>query len=79
MKAYTVELTQEAARSCRAKPTAKLALTLLSMKSGDYIEIVGEDFVYPMVSVLSILRAEGLEIIKQEYDGLIYRILAKKP
>ncbi|MCE4600191.1 MAG: hypothetical protein F7C38_01310 [Desulfurococcales archaeon] len=79
MKAYTLKLTVEEAQSCRTKPAARLALLLLEMKEGDYLEVEGEDMYYPYRNVKSILTASGLEIVEEEYDGLTYKIVARKP
>ena len=79
MTVYTLKLTIEESKSCRTKPAARLALALLTMKSGDVLEIEGEDLYYPYRNVKSILIASRLEIVNDEYDGVTYRIIARKP
>ncbi len=78
MAVYKLELTLESAKSCRTKPAARLALALLTMKSGDKLEIEGEDMYYSYKQVKDIILASGLEIENDEYDGLTYRIVAVK-
>ncbi|MEB3760620.1 MAG: hypothetical protein GSR81_07235 [Desulfurococcales archaeon] len=78
MLTYEVELTLEAARSCKDKPTAKLLVTLLAMDPGDTLVVTGEDLYYPYQKLLKLLEAQGFEILEKDYDGLTYKIKACK-
>ncbi|MCE4625413.1 MAG: hypothetical protein F7C35_06070 [Desulfurococcales archaeon] len=79
MAEYKLELTIEASKSCTENPSARLSLILLEMKSGDKLEVVGEDLYFRYDMLKEILIAQGLEIVEDEYDGLTYRIVAVKP
>lgn len=75
---YGVELTEEAYRSCRRKPSAILYAVLLTMKEGDELEVVGEELLYPMDQVVRLLREAGLRVLEAESDGVEYRVRAVK-
>ena len=77
-KSYKVELMQEAYRSCRDKPSAKLLLAILAMDSGDVVEIVGEEYFYSSDKGRFILEESGLRVSVFESDGVYYRIVAVK-
>ncbi len=78
MLTYKVELTLQAAKSCKDKPIAKLLITLLAMEPGDELIIIGEDMYYPLNKLLTTLETYNLEIIEKEYDGLTYTIKCRK-
>ncbi len=71
-----IELTVEAYKSCREKPSAKLLQAILTMKPGEVLEIVGEEYAYPSSKVKTILEEAGYMIEYFETDGLYYTIRA---
>ncbi|MEB3760105.1 MAG: hypothetical protein GSR72_03970 [Desulfurococcales archaeon] len=78
-KGYRVELTATAASTCTENPRVRLSNILLSMKSGDVVEIVGEETYYPYNKLVSILKGSGLVMRSESYDGLTYTVVAEKP
>lgn len=76
---YRVELTQEAYKSCRAKPTARLLEAILSMKPGDRLVVEGEEFTVPSRQVVGVVEESGLRVEEYETDGILYRVVASKP
>jgi len=73
-----VELTLEAFKSCREKPSAVLLSRIMEMKPGEELEIMGEEEVFPLRLLQRMLDAEGVEIVSKESDGLTYKVIARK-
>ncbi len=75
-----IELTAEAFKSCREKPQYKFLVEVSSAKPGARIEVVGEDAILSLDTVLAILEDEGFEYEILERDDLLgtYRLIAVK-
>jgi len=72
----TIELTEEAFRSCREKPTFKLIAALTEADKGEEIAVVGEDQIMRYEVLLDILTQEGFEIIEKNRGPGRYRVRA---
>ena len=64
---------------CRLSPGAVLMATLLGMASGDRLVVEGVEYYMRHGRLLEILRAEGLTIVEDRFDGASYRVEAVKP
>ncbi len=74
--ARLIELTVEAFKSCREKPTFKLIAALTETGKGDEIIVVGEDQIMRYEVLLDILAQEGFEIVEKERGPGRYRVKA---
>ncbi len=73
-----VLLTSEAYKSCFAKPSARFLSTILSLEKGDVIEVKGDEIFYPLERVRRTLQEAGFRILREEYDGVEYTIIAER-
>ncbi|MCE4621615.1 MAG: hypothetical protein F7B95_04180 [Desulfurococcales archaeon] len=73
-----VELTLEAFKSCREKPSTVLLTKIMEMSAGEEIEIVGEEEVFPLKLLERLLDAEGVDVLEKDSDGITYRVKGKK-
>ena len=75
-----LELTREAFKSCREKPQFKLLEALYDSKTGDELEIEGEDAIVKLDTLLAMLEDEGFEYSVVERDDIIgyYVVEARK-
>ena len=71
-------LTSEAYKSCFAKPSARFLSTILSLEKGDVIEVKGDEIFYPLERVRRTLQEAGFRILREEYDGVEYTIIAER-
>lgn len=74
--AKMIELTEEAFRSCREKPTFKLIAALTEAGKGEEIVVVGEDQIMRYEVLLDILTQEGFEVVEKEREPGRYRVRA---
>jgi len=74
--AKVIELTEEAFRSCREKPTFKLIATLTEAGMGEEIVVVGEDQIMRYEVLLDILAQEGFEVVEKGRGLGRYRVRA---
>ncbi len=73
-----VLLTSEAYKSCFAKPSARFLSTILSLEKGDVIEVKGDEIFYPLERVRRTLQEAGFRILREDYDGVEYTIVAER-
>lgn len=71
-----IELTEEAFRSCREKPTFKLIAVLAEAGEGEEIVVVGEDQIMQYDVLRDILAQEGFKIIEAVRGPGRYRVRA---
>ncbi len=74
--ATIIELTEEAFRSCREKPTFKLIAALTEAGEGEEIVVVGEDQIMRYDVLLDILEQEGFRVVERERGPVRYRVRA---
>ena len=80
MAVKVIELTEEAFKGCRDKPHYKFMVEVAEAEKGDIIEVVGEDVILSLDTVISVLEDEGFEYEILERDDLLgtYRLKAVK-
>lgn len=76
--AKKVELTREAWKTCKDKPSVRLMTTLDEASPGEEIVIVGEEDFAPFNIVYSILERMGFEVLDVEDDGYYYKLRVAK-
>jgi len=74
--AKIIELTEEAFKSCREKPTFKLITALMEKGRGEEIIVEGEDQIMRYEVLLDILTQEGFEVVEKERKPGRYRVRA---
>ncbi len=74
--ATIIELTEEAFRSCREKPTFKLIAALTEAGEREEIVVVGEDQIMRYDVLLDILEQEGFRVVEGERGPVRYRVRA---
>ena len=74
--AKVIELTEEAFKSCREKPTFKLIAALTEAGEGEEIIVEGEDQIMKYEVLLDILTQEGFEVVERERAPGRYRVRA---
>lgn len=74
--AKLIELTEEAFRSCREKPTFKLIAALTDASEREEFVVVGEDQIMRYEVLIDILTQEGFEVVEEKRGLGKYRVRA---